>query len=119
MLDRKHLPRSPEARLHLVGNQKRAALAAESGDPWEIVIRRDHHSAFALNGLDEDGGTLPAAVVFERVLGVKTLLFSFSTADEQLHALNEFFRLDRVEAGIDAWSELWRLLARADLRQPR
>jgi acetylornithine deacetylase/succinyl-diaminopimelate desuccinylase-like protein len=57
------------------------------------------------------GGTLPAAVVFERVLGLKTLLFSFSTADEQLHAPNEFFRLARVEAGIDAWSELWRRLS--------
>ena len=58
------------------------------------------------------GGTLPAAVVFEQVLGVKTLLFAFSTADENLHAPNEFFRLARLEEGIAAWSELWRLLAR-------
>ena len=57
------------------------------------------------------GGTLPAAVVFERVLGVKTVLFSFSTADEQLHAPNEFFRLDRLEQGMAAWAELWRLLS--------
>jgi acetylornithine deacetylase/succinyl-diaminopimelate desuccinylase-like protein len=59
------------------------------------------------------GGTLPAAVVFERVLGVKTLLFSFSTADEQLHAPDEFFRLDRLEQGMAAWAELWRLLPEA------
>jgi acetylornithine deacetylase/succinyl-diaminopimelate desuccinylase-like protein len=59
------------------------------------------------------GGTLPAAVVFEQVLGVKTLLFSFSTADEQLHAPNEFFRLDRLEEGMAAWVELWRLLSEA------
>src|SRR5512146_69085 len=58
------------------------------------------------------GGTLPAAVLFERHLGLKTLLFSFSTADENLHAPNEFFRLDRLEEGIAAWAELWRLLAR-------
>ena len=57
------------------------------------------------------GGTLPAATLFERELGLKTLLFSFSTADEQLHAPNEFFRLSRLEEGIAAWSELWRLLA--------
>jgi acetylornithine deacetylase/succinyl-diaminopimelate desuccinylase-like protein len=57
------------------------------------------------------GGTLPAAVLFERELGLKTLLFSFSTADEQLHAPNEFFRLDRVDSGIDAWSDLWRRLS--------
>jgi acetylornithine deacetylase/succinyl-diaminopimelate desuccinylase-like protein len=57
------------------------------------------------------GGTLPAAVLFERELGVKTLLFSFSTADEHLHAPDEFFRLARIDEGIAAWSELWRLLA--------
>jgi acetylornithine deacetylase/succinyl-diaminopimelate desuccinylase-like protein len=58
------------------------------------------------------GGTLPAATLFERELGVKTLLFSFSIADEQLHAPNEFFRLPRIEEGIQAWTTLWKLLAR-------
>ena len=57
------------------------------------------------------GGTLPAASLFEDVLGLKTLLFSFSTADEQLHAPNEFFRLSRLDEGLRAWAELWRLLA--------
>jgi hypothetical protein len=57
------------------------------------------------------GGTLPAAVIFERVLGLKTLLFSFSTADERLHAPDEFFRLERIDAGIAAWSDLWRRLS--------
>jgi hypothetical protein len=36
-------------------------------------------------------------------------LFSFSTADERLHAPDEFFRLSRLEEGVAAWSELWRL----------
>jgi acetylornithine deacetylase/succinyl-diaminopimelate desuccinylase-like protein len=57
------------------------------------------------------GGTLPAAAVFEERLGLKTLLFSFSTADEGLHAPNEFFRLARLDEGVEAWTELWRLLA--------
>ncbi len=57
------------------------------------------------------GGTLPAAVMFERALDVKTLLFSFSTADENLHAPDEFFRIERLEQGVAAWTELWRLLA--------
>ena len=41
-----------------------------------------------------------SASLFERVLGLKTVLFSFSTADEQLHAPNEFFRLSRLEEGV-------------------
>jgi acetylornithine deacetylase/succinyl-diaminopimelate desuccinylase-like protein len=57
------------------------------------------------------GGTLPAAALFEQVLGAKTLFFSFSTADENLHAPNEFMRVRRLREGMRAWEQLWRLLA--------
>ncbi len=56
-------------------------------------------------------GTLPAATLFERLLGAKTLFFSFSTADENLHAPNEFLRIRRLREGMRAWEQLWRLLA--------
>jgi acetylornithine deacetylase/succinyl-diaminopimelate desuccinylase-like protein len=56
-------------------------------------------------------GTLPATVLFERALGTKTLFFSFSTADEKLHAPNEYLRLRRLREGMRAWEQLWRLLA--------
>jgi len=45
------------------------------------------------------------------VLGVKTLFFSFSTADEKLHAPNEYLRIRRLKEGMRAWEQLWRLLA--------
>ena len=56
-------------------------------------------------------GTLPATDLFERVLGAKTLFFSFSTADEKLHAPNEYLRVRRLREGMRAWEHLWRLLA--------
>ena len=56
-------------------------------------------------------GTLPATVLFERQLGAKTLFFSFSTADEKLHAPNEYMRIRRMREGMRAWEQLWRLLA--------
>jgi acetylornithine deacetylase/succinyl-diaminopimelate desuccinylase-like protein len=56
-------------------------------------------------------GTLPATDLFERVLGAKTLFFSFSTADEKLHAPNEYLRIHRLREGMRAWEQLWRLLA--------
>jgi len=56
-------------------------------------------------------GTLPAAALFEEALGAKTLFFSFSTADEKLHAPNEFLRIRRLREGMRAWEQLWRLLA--------
>ncbi len=57
------------------------------------------------------GGTLPATALFEEVLGVKTLFFSFATADEKHHAPNEFMRIKRLREGMRAWEVLWRLLA--------
>lgn len=56
-------------------------------------------------------GTLPATELFERVLGAKTLFFSFATADEKHHAPNEFMRVKRFLEGMRAWEILWRLLA--------
>ncbi|MCW2641763.1 MAG: hypothetical protein JWP76_4069 [Dactylosporangium sp.] len=56
------------------------------------------------------GGTLPATVLFEEVLDAKTLFFSFSIADEMVHAPNEYIRIRRLGEGMRAWSELWRLL---------
>ncbi|MDQ1609761.1 MAG: hypothetical protein QOE16_2493 [Microbacteriaceae bacterium] len=56
-------------------------------------------------------GTLPATTLFEEVTGAKTLFFSFSTADENLHAPNEFLRTRRIPEGLRAWERLWTLLA--------
>ena len=61
-------------------------------------------------------GTLPATVLFERALGAKTLFFSFSTADELLHAPNEFLRTHRLREGMRAWEGLLRLLAEGEHR---
>ncbi|CAN5599168.1 dipeptidase [soil metagenome] len=61
-------------------------------------------------------GTLPATVVFEECLGAKTLFFSFSTADELLHAPTEFLQIRRLREGMRAWESLFRLLADGEHR---
>jgi acetylornithine deacetylase/succinyl-diaminopimelate desuccinylase-like protein len=58
------------------------------------------------------GATLPIAELFQRVLGLDTVFFSFATADEDYHAPNEFFRLNRFRDGLAGWCELLRLLGR-------
>jgi len=55
------------------------------------------------------GGTLPVSELFQRLLGIYTVFFSFSTADEDFHAPNEFFRLQRLEEGLLAWAKFWEL----------
>lgn len=56
------------------------------------------------------GGTLPVAELFKRILGLDTVYFSFSTGDEDFHAPNEFFRVERLHQGLAAWARLWERL---------
>jgi acetylornithine deacetylase/succinyl-diaminopimelate desuccinylase-like protein len=52
------------------------------------------------------GATIPVAETFQTNLGAYTLFYSFSAVDEQYHAPNEFFRLERFDAGLTAWAML-------------
>ena len=56
------------------------------------------------------GGTVPIAELFQRLMGLDTVFFSFSTADEDFHAPNEFFRVHRLHEGLEAWARCWALL---------
>jgi acetylornithine deacetylase/succinyl-diaminopimelate desuccinylase-like protein len=56
------------------------------------------------------GGTVPIAELFQRHLGLDTVFFSFSTADEDFHAPNEFFRVHRLHEGLEAWARYWEIL---------
>jgi len=56
------------------------------------------------------GGTVPVAEVFQRLMGLDTVYFSFSTGDEDFHAPNEFFRVHRLHEGLAAWARLWHRL---------
>ncbi len=56
------------------------------------------------------GGTVPISELFQRRMGLETVFFSFSTADEDYHAPNEFFRVHRLHEGLEAWARYWMLL---------
>lgn len=108
-----HLP--PGVRL-IVGLEDHAAM------PYRIAV--DHPALAAAGAALQDvygesplivrmGGTVPVCEVFQRTLGVDTVFFSFSTADEDFHAPNEFFRLHRLGEGLEAWARLWERLGQA------
>lgn len=59
------------------------------------------------------GGTVPMAEYFQRLMGLSTVYFSFSTGDEDFHAPNEFFRVHRLHEGLAAWAHLWSILGGA------
>lgn len=56
------------------------------------------------------GGTVPISELFQRHMHLDTVFFSFSTADEDYHAPNEFFRIHRLHEGLQAWAHYWTLL---------
>jgi acetylornithine deacetylase/succinyl-diaminopimelate desuccinylase-like protein len=63
------------------------------------------------------GGTLPISAIVRDELGVDTVMLSYSTADEDFHAPNEFFRLSSIDDGLVAWTELFRLAGELDVQQ--
>jgi len=56
------------------------------------------------------GGTIPVSESFKRYRNLDTVFFSFSTADEDYHAPNEFLRLHRLDEGLQAWAAYWQAL---------
>jgi len=62
------------------------------------------------------GATVPIGLIFREAINAETVFFSFSTADEDYHAPNEFFRLQRLEDGLKAWIRYWELLGREETR---
>jgi acetylornithine deacetylase/succinyl-diaminopimelate desuccinylase-like protein len=76
-----------------------AALSAVYGAP-PLIVRM--------------GGTVPISEMFQRHMGLDTVFFSFSTADEDYHAPNEFFRIHRLHEGLEAWTRYWEILGAGD-----
>ena len=108
-----HLPQGTRLSLSLADHGSRAAH-----------IKLDH---FALRAADAAlhatygvrplvvrmGGTVPISELFQRHIGLDTVFFSFSTADEDFHAPNEFFRVHRLHEGLEAWARYWEILGGA------
>lgn len=95
------------ARPFHIGRDNRALKAAESAleatyGVAPLIVRM--------------GGTVPVAEIFQRVMGLDTVYFSFSTGDEDFHAPNEFFRMHRLHEGLAAWARLWARLGEAATR---
>jgi acetylornithine deacetylase/succinyl-diaminopimelate desuccinylase-like protein len=108
----RHVP--PGARLTITPGEDRARSAS---------IARNHPVLKTAEAALQDtygvaplivrmGGTVPVAEIFQRLLGLDTVYFSFSTGDEDFHAPNEFFRVHRLHEGLAAWARLWERLGR-------
>lgn len=109
-LVKRHLERHVPAgvRLTVTGSEHGARPASIARDHWivkaaEVALERVYGMKPLIVRM---GGTVPVAEIFQRVMGLETLYFSFSTGDEDFHAPNEFFRVKRLHEGLAAWAQL-------------
>ena len=62
------------------------------------------------------GGSVPAASIFQRHLGIPTVLMGFALPDDRVHAPNEKFHLPNFFRGIE--TSIWYLAAAAKMLRP-
>jgi acetylornithine deacetylase/succinyl-diaminopimelate desuccinylase-like protein len=110
-LVKRHLERHapPGTRLTLIDIGPGARPASIARDHWivkatEAALERVYRVKPLIVRM---GGTVPVAGIFQRVMGLETVYFSFSTGDEDFHSPNEFFRVHRLHEGLAAWAHLW------------
>jgi len=63
------------------------------------------------------GGSVPAASIFQKTLGIPTVLMGFALPDDHVHAPNEKFHLPNFFRGIE--TSIWYLAAAAKLKNMR
>jgi acetylornithine deacetylase/succinyl-diaminopimelate desuccinylase-like protein len=113
---RRHVEQEKTPGVRVTVEQDGGAVPAYRIDPAHPAIAAATealHAVYPDQGvlLAVIAGTLPATTLFEQVIGAKTLFFSFSTADEKLHAPNEYLRLRRIHEGMRAWDALLNSMA--------
>jgi len=105
-----HLP--PGTRLTIKPADHGARPAQIAGDHFALKAAGDAlREVYGVAPLIvRSGGTVPISELFQRHMGLSTVFFSFSTADEDYHAPNEFFRIHRLNEGLEAWARYWTIL---------
>jgi acetylornithine deacetylase/succinyl-diaminopimelate desuccinylase-like protein len=102
------------------------SVTQEPGGAFPVAVPSDHPGLLlAMQVLEETygrktlpvrmGATVPIGGIFRQRLGIETVFFSFATSDEDYHAPNEFFRLERLRDGVTAWIRYLSLLGQQSL----
>jgi acetylornithine deacetylase/succinyl-diaminopimelate desuccinylase-like protein len=113
---RHHLEQHCPPGINLVIEETHHGAMAYRVSPDSPAVRAAADTLAQIFGMPPDfvgmGGTIPITTTFREALGADTIFFSFSTADEDIHAPNEFYRPERFRIGLEAWVLIWRNLAK-------
>ena len=89
-----------------------ASFSIEPDDPTLRAARDALTSVYSRSPLEIHlGGTLPFATLVSEVLGLKTVMLGWCMPDENLHAPDEFFRLENLDRGTRVYANLFSRLA--------
>jgi acetylornithine deacetylase/succinyl-diaminopimelate desuccinylase-like protein len=88
-----------------------------------FLIRRDHPGLVAAGNVLREmygkeplivrsGGTVPVAEIFQRELGADMVFFGFGLPGSQIHAPNEWFRVEDLPRAAEGYCALLTALAR-------
>ena len=55
-----------------------------------------------------DGGSIPIVPMFEKMLGIKTILMGFGLDSDAIHSPNEHYGVDNFVNGIEAISQFYK-----------
>jgi acetylornithine deacetylase/succinyl-diaminopimelate desuccinylase-like protein len=89
-----------------------AAFSIDQSDPVLHAARDALASEYRRAPIEiQLGGTLPFATLVREVLEEKTVMLGWCMPDENLHAPDEFFRLENLERGTRVYADLFRRLA--------
>ena len=104
-----------------------SALAIEWRLPgcWPVVVSAEHPAVGAALAAAEEGFGLPPALyragysvpiveLLARIVGLDSVLLGFTLPDENMHAPNEFIRLDVFAAGVRTYAAFLGNLARGE-----
>jgi acetylornithine deacetylase/succinyl-diaminopimelate desuccinylase-like protein len=91
-------------------------VAKHGGNP--VVTPADHPAVRAASRamgavfgtepvIIREGGSIPPVEVFQRVLGIQSVLVGVGLPDDRIHAPNEKFDLDHYAMGIRTLARLW------------
>lgn len=106
----KHIPKGFDLKIN-VGHGA-SAFMASADTPFILKLQKAYLASLGKEaGLSMSGGSLPIASSLAKVSGGETLGVGFALDDDQIHAPNEHFGLDRLEYGMITIATLLELLA--------
>lgn len=106
-----HLPEGADLEVvqHTIGAP---ASSLSSGHPLVLAAKQTLKARTRIDAVAVRlGASVPITNIFKEQLGIDTLMFGHNLPDEDVHAPNEFFRLQSIQEGLLDWTSMLRILA--------